>query len=117
MVRKRGTGMWMNPGGKPEAGETGAQCGAREVGEELGLKLDPAVLVPMGEQRAPAANEPGCTVVSQSYLWPEPIDRDVAPAAEIEEVRWISPRDLDDPSLAPLFLDKISPLLGEAWLG
>ena len=34
MVRKRGTGMWMNPGGKPEAGEDGASCGAREVAED-----------------------------------------------------------------------------------
>lgn len=27
MVRKRGTGMWMNPGGKPEAGEDGPRAG------------------------------------------------------------------------------------------
>ncbi|AQP51530.1 NUDIX hydrolase [Tessaracoccus flavescens] len=111
MVRKRGTGMWMNPGGKPEAGEDGAACGAREVAEELGLILDPARLEFMGKHRAAAANEPDHVVVSQSYLWPEAVDPDVHPAAEIEAVRWVDPTRLDDASLAPLFVEAIAPLL------
>lgn len=111
MVRKRGTGMWMNPGGKPEAGEDGAACGAREVAEELGLILHPARLEFLGEHRAAAANEPDHVVVSQSYLWPEVVDPDVRPAAEIEAVRWVDPTRLDDASLAPLFVEAIAPLL------
>lgn len=117
MVRKRGTDMWMNPGGKPEHGEDGAQCAVREVGEELGLLLDAARLEPLGERCAPAANEDGWTVTAQLYLWPEPVGRDVVPAAEIEALRWITPSDLPDATLAPLFVDGIAPLLGEAWLG
>nr|WP_231980606.1 NUDIX domain-containing protein [Tessaracoccus coleopterorum] len=58
MVRKRGTGMWMNPGGKPEPGESPERCGAREVAEELGLTLDPAELVPLGEYAAPPRTSP-----------------------------------------------------------
>ena len=117
LVRKRGTSMWMNPGGKPEAGEDGARCGAREVAEELGLSLDPARLVFLGEQRAAAANEAGRTVVSQTYAWPDPVAVDVRPAAEIDAVRWVGPGDLGDPSLAPLFVQAIVPLLDDHWLG
>ena len=116
MVRKRGTSMWMNPGGKPEASETARECGAREVAEELGLHLDPARLIPLGEHRAQAANEPGFTVVSQCFRWPEAVS-DAHAAAEIEALRWVTPEDLGDPTLAPLFVNAISPLLSNEWLG
>ena len=117
LVRKRGTSMWMNPGGKPERGESSAECGAREVREELGLDLDPARLTPLGELRAPAANEPGHTVVSQCFAWPSPISHDVRPAAEIDAVRWVTPGERGDTTLAPLFVEAIAPLLGPPWLG
>lgn len=116
-MRKRGTHMWMNPGGKPEPGESGAQCAARELAEELGLGLDPDRLEFLGEHRAMAANEPDHVVVALAYRWPEPIDAEVAPSAEIEAVRWVTPADLSDPSLAPLFVGSIAPLLGGDWLG
>lgn len=111
LVRKRGTSRWMCPGGKPEAGESGAECGAREVAEEVGLSLDPGRLEFLGELSADAANEPDHTVVAQAFLWPDPVDPHVEPAAEIEATRWVSLSDLDDPSLAPLFVHAIAPLL------
>ena len=107
-VRKRGTTMWMNPGGKPEQGETAAECGAREVAEELGVDLDPARLEPLGELVAPAANEPGHTVVADTFVWPDPIGRDVHPASEIDAVRWAEPHEFDDATLAPLFTQLIA---------
>lgn len=116
LVRKRGTTMWMNPGGKPEPGESPAQCGAREVAEELGLVLDPDRLVPLGEHAAAAANEPGHTVVSQCFYWPSPIDAAVEPAAEIDAIRWVTPEDLTDPTLAPLFVHSIAPMWHTGWL-
>ena len=57
MVRKRGTSRFMQPGGKPEPGETDAAALARELSEELGLIVDPGELVPVGRFTADAANE------------------------------------------------------------
>ncbi len=111
MVRKRGTGSWLNPGGKPEEGESPAQCAAREVAEELGLDLSPGVLEPLGRYRAPAANESGHLVIADVFAWPRPVPTSVEPAAEIEALRWVGPKDLDDPSLAPLFTEAIAPKL------
>lgn len=112
LVRKRGTTMWMNPGGKPEPGETAEECGAREVGEELGLVLDPGRLDRIGVFEAPAANEPGHTVVAHVVSWPEPVSRAAEPAAEIDAIRWSDPAALgDDPTLAPLYADIIAPRL------
>ena len=43
-VRKRGTTMFMHPGGKPGAGETAVQAAARELEEEVGIGIDPRQL-------------------------------------------------------------------------
>lgn len=117
MVRKRGTGMWMNPGGKPEPGESGSDCAAREVAEELRLELERDRLVFLGQFSAPAANEPGHTVVSLCFLWPDAVPVSLRPAAEIEAVRWVTPDELGDRTLAPLFVESIAPRLGGHWVG
>ena len=108
MVRKRGTRMWMNPGGKPEPGESAAACGAREVEEELGLALDPARLIWLGRHAAAAANEPDHVVVADVFLWPDVITGEVAPASEIDAVRWVTEDDGEDRTLAPLFTQVIA---------
>lgn len=39
VVRKRGTGVYISPGGKIEPGESQLECLYREISEELGLAV------------------------------------------------------------------------------
>ncbi|TFY92720.1 NUDIX domain-containing protein [Pseudomonas kairouanensis] len=107
LVRKRGTQAFMQPGGKIDAGEQPAQALARELHEELNLRIDPAAAIYLGKFCAPAANEPGFTV--EAELFQVHIDVTVSPAAEIEEVRWIDPAGDGGLPLAPLTRDLILP--------
>ncbi|MFC6297745.1 NUDIX domain-containing protein [Pseudomonas sp. CCM 7893] len=107
LVRKRGTQAFMQPGGKIDAGEQPAEALVRELHEELGLCIDPAAAIYLGQFSAPAANEPGFVV--EAELFQVNIDVPVTPAAEIEEVRWIDPAGDGDLVLAPLTRDLILP--------
>ncbi|WP_247828018.1 NUDIX hydrolase [Arthrobacter antioxidans] len=112
LVRKRGTTVFMQPGGKPEPGETPSETGARELSEELGLSVLPGDLRLLGTWEGPAANE-AALLVATVFLCP--LTAEPLPAAEIEELAWL---DLGDaagrPDLAPLLTDYVVPrLLGD----
>jgi len=98
VVRKRGTAIFMKPGGKREPGENDLTALARELEEELGCRLLSASL--LGAFAAPAANEPGFTVRSTTYL--ARVAGSIAPGAEIVELAWIDPINPGDLPLAPL---------------
>ncbi|MEZ2131554.1 MULTISPECIES: NUDIX domain-containing protein [unclassified Sinorhizobium] len=108
LVRKRGTSVFMQPGGKIEPGESPDHALARELAEEIGLTVDPAALMPFGRFEAPAANEPDHMVVADVFRL-DIQSRDVKSAGEIEEIRWISPIDPGDLTMASLTADDILP--------
>ncbi|WPU10204.1 NUDIX domain-containing protein [Pseudarthrobacter oxydans] len=123
-VRKRGTAMFMHPGGKPEAGETAVQAAARELAEEVGIVLDPRDLQLMGVWIADAANEVATDI--EATVFTAPGTWAARPSAEIEEIRWLDlaavgsgTEPVED--LAPLLTDHILPELaarpGSAPLG
>ncbi|WP_413792425.1 MULTISPECIES: NUDIX hydrolase [unclassified Pseudomonas] len=114
LVRKRGTRAFMQPGGKIEPHEQPAQALARELEEELGLRIDPAQARHLGVFSAPAANEPGFTVQAEVFLLN--IDVPVSPAAEIEEVCWIDPAGDSGRVLAPLTGEVILPFYRATYL-
>ena len=111
VVRKHGTTKFMQPGGKPEAGENAAQTLARELDEELGLKVEEAGLRPLGRFISAAANEPGHRVVADAFALT--IDADaVTVQAELAELRWITQAEIGTLPLAPLSVEHLLPL---AW--
>ena len=107
LVRKRGTQAFMQPGGKIEVHEQPVAALARELAEELGLRIDTTAARYLGKFCAPAANEPGSVV--EAELFQLNIASDVAAAAEIEEVVWIDPATDGGLVLAPLTRDLILP--------
>lgn len=116
VVRKQGTSMFMQPGGKPEAGESAAQTLIRELHEELGLELDEADLQPLGSFVSAAANEPGHRVIAETFA--TSVDpRAVTVQAELAELRWITPDDIATVPLAPLSVEHLLPIAWPASAG
>jgi 8-oxo-dGTP diphosphatase len=111
VVRKQGTTRFMQPGGKPERGETPAETLIRELHEELGLELAPADLEPLGVFVSAAANEPDHRVVADAFVVTIGAAEPVA-QAELAELRWITPADAETLPLAPLSVEHLLPL---AW--
>lgn len=113
-VRKRGTTMFMHPGGKPEPGETAVQAAARELEEEVGIVIDPRRLRLMGVWIADAANEADTDIEATVFMAPGTWQ--AHPSAEIAEIRWLdlAGREAGAPlpgDLAPLLTDHILPAL------
>ncbi len=107
-VRKRGTSMFMLPGGKLERGESAADAAVREIREEIGVALAPADLRLLGEWTTDAANEPDTLVTGTVYC--ATLNSNPVASAEIEEVRWVT---VGDPQLAPLLRDAVMPALDQ----
>lgn len=90
LVRKRGSAIFMQAGGKIEPGETPLAALIRELEEELALRIAPEAAELLGAFEAPAANEPGCMV--HATVFRLRLERaEVHPRAEIAEAVWLDP--------------------------
>lgn len=111
VVRKQGTTRFMQPGGKPEPGETAAETLIRELDEELSLHVEESDLEPLGTFVSAAANEPGHRVIADAFALRAEPDQ-VVVQAELAELRWLEPGDRTSVPLAPLSEEH---LLALAW--
>jgi predicted metal-dependent HD superfamily phosphohydrolase/8-oxo-dGTP pyrophosphatase MutT (NUDIX family) len=86
--KHRKLGIWVQPGGHVDAGETPAQAAAREASEETGLLVELANDEVIHVDVHPGPN--GHTHLDLRYLCTAP-DRDpTPPPAESQEVLWLS---------------------------
>jgi uncharacterized protein (TIGR00730 family) len=94
VVRTAGKTAFYLPGGKREPGESDIAALRREVREEVTVNLLPETVRPMGKFTAPAHDYPAGTTVDLACYTGE-FEGSIVAAAEIDEVAWFGPEDLE----------------------
>lgn len=91
-ARSRGKDTYYVPGGKREAGETELETLAREIEEELSVRIQPESAVHYGTFEAEAHGKTDGAIVKMSCYTAE-ADGELSPASEIEELAWLTYQD------------------------
>lgn len=91
-VRSHGRDRFYLPGGKIDPGETAREAIKREINEELGVDLIPGTLRQLGTFAGQGHNQPEGSVVRMTCFTGH-YSGTLAPASEIAELRWLSPRE------------------------
>ncbi|KPH82735.1 NUDIX hydrolase [Bosea vaviloviae] len=112
LVRKRGSDLYILPGGKPEGNEDDLTALRREIDEELGCRLSEAGLEYLGEFTDRVAGTATTTVTVRLYVGL--LSGPPRPMSEIEELQWFSPSDRVTNRVAPSLENQILPYLFEA---
>jgi ADP-ribose pyrophosphatase YjhB (NUDIX family) len=112
VVRKHGSNVHIQPGGKPEPGEPPLAALDRELTEELGVSIVPGSARLLGEFEDDAVHEPGRRVRATAYA--VAIAGVPAARAEIAALAWIDPQPPHAVALAPLSARHILPAWARA---
>ncbi|MHC5231240.1 NUDIX hydrolase [Brucella sp. LJL56] len=97
LVRKRGSDIFFQPGGKIDAGEQPEIALIREIEEELGILIDESQLRYAAKMSAPAANEDDATVEAELFHLRLKDGQMPVASSEIEELLWNPPGDTTRP--------------------
>ena len=107
LVRKHGSAIFIQPGGKPEPGESALETLARELDEELGVTLVEGSAVRLGRFQDEAVHEVGWRIRTET--WIVSIAGTPTASGEIAELHWVDPAAPGDLNIAPLSRNHILP--------
>jgi 8-oxo-dGTP pyrophosphatase MutT (NUDIX family) len=94
VVRSRNKSLYYIPGGKRDPGESDHQALLREIKEELSVDLIKKSIKPMGTFKAQADDKDDGVIV-QLICYFADYTGHLKPAAEIAEMKWLSPEGMD----------------------
>ncbi|WP_253446712.1 NUDIX domain-containing protein [Halomonas sp. Y3] len=107
VVRKKGSDVFLSPGGKIERGESLQDCVIREIKEEI--DVDVQGLHFMGTYTSQSAIENNRITL---HAWFVEFSGVVKASSEIEEIRWIGLGDIETGlKVGSVFLDHVIPYL------
>lgn len=93
-VRSKGKDTFYVPGGKRELEETDQQALIREVKEELDVEVVPETITYVHTFKAQAHGKPEGVMVQITYYKAD-FNRTLNPTSEIEELGWLTSKDMD----------------------
>lgn len=106
-ARSTGKDTYYFPGGKREHGESDAETLVREIEEELSVQILPETIAEFGSFEAPAHGKAEGVLVRMTCLTAD-FTGELAPASEIEELAWLTYKDIDRVSaVSVIIMDKL----------
>ena len=109
-TRSKGRSMYIQPGGKLEAGETETEAVIRELREEMGIEVTEGDLEKIDDFYAEAAGQAGKRLKLAAYLVKR-YDGEPSPQSEVEEIRGFNSEVPEGTELASILEHDIIPEL------